>query len=57
MQTKRIEFTDGKLTGKQAFVTYEDDDYLRVTPVDGDPLVSIDLFYSAGGFKLVEEPQ
>lgn len=50
--TKRIEFTRGPLKGQQAFVTYEEGaDYLRVTPVEGDPLTSIELSRASGGFR------
>ena len=50
--TKMIEFTEGNLAGEKAYVTYEEgEDYLRVTPVNGDPLISIELSRKQGGFK------
>lgn len=51
MKTKTITFTEGTLAGEKAYVTYEEgDDYLRVTPVNGDPLCSIELSRKRGGF-------
>lgn len=49
---KMIIFTEGDLAGEKAYVTYEEgEDYLRVTPVKGDPLCSIELSRKRGGFK------
>jgi len=49
--TKMIEFTEGPLAGEKAYVTYEDGDYLRVTPEKGHPWLSIELSRTHGGFK------
>lgn len=46
-ETKIVEIITGKYTGQKAYVTYEkkDENYLRVTPVNGDPLKSVQLNY------------
>lgn len=57
-ETKMIEFTEGELAGQKAYVTFEEgDDYLRVTPVNGDPLSSIELSRKRGGFKELKNKQ
>lgn len=49
--TRMIEFTEGQMEGQRAYVTYEEgDDYLRVTPENGDPLCSIELSRIRAGF-------
>jgi len=49
-EIKMIEFTEGNLAGEKAYVTYDDGEYLRVTPVNGDPLLSIEVNKGHGGF-------
>lgn len=51
-ETKLVLFTEGPLTGEKAYITFEDldGDYLRVTPISGDPLLSIELSRKQGGF-------
>lgn len=43
MNPKIIEFTQGTMTGVRAYVTYEEPHYMRVTPIDGDPLWSLEV--------------
>ena len=48
---RTIEFTEGDLAGELAAVTYDDGEYMRVTPLDGDPLASIEVRKDAGNYR------
>ena len=54
MQTKVIEFTDGTMKGVKAYVTHEESQYMRVTPIDGDPLWSLEVDKKKTAYKEIE---
>lgn len=41
--SKIIIFQHGTMKGVEAFVTWEDSKYMRVTPIDGDPMWSLEV--------------
>ena len=53
MKTEIVEILKGHFKGQSAYVTYKEPEsnYLRCTPVYGDPLLSLEFKYSGVRFN------
>lgn len=53
MKTKIVIINTGKYAGERAYLTYDDGKYIRVTPIKGDPMLSIELPNNSTSYTVI----